>query len=42
MSRVRKHLLNQGMSANFADHLAAKYIKNQEESSDIFILMDFF
>lgn len=42
MQKVREHLLSRGMTPNFADLLAAKYIKKIEETSEIFKLMDFF
>lgn len=34
MTQVRKHLLENGMSRQFADILAAKYIKNLESKED--------
>lgn len=42
MAKVREHLIERGMTANFADLLAARYIKKQEEGASIFTLMDFF
>jgi len=42
MHKVRQHLLSRGMTAQFTDILAAKYIKKIEEKDQIFTIMDFF
>lgn len=42
MHKVRQHLLSRGMTAQFTDILAAKYIKKVEENDSIFTIMDFF
>lgn len=44
MSQVRKHLIKNGMSRQFTDILAAKYIKGLEDKKDQKILrvMDLF
>ena len=41
MARMRAHLLKRGMTAQFADILAAKHIKNLEEGK-IVTIMDLF
>ena len=44
MSQVRKHLLSNGMTRQFTDILAAKYIRNLENKEDhkIFRVLDLF